>query len=80
MALMGMKIESKLLDKKVAFESIKVGDFFLDGDGDLCVRIDDDCHCVNNAYCFRYAVQSEIGLYDFVTPVDVTITIEGYAS
>jgi hypothetical protein len=77
---MGMKIESKLVDKKISFESIKVGDFFLDEDGDLCVRISLDCYPTNNVYCFPCKLSLEKNGGDTVTPVDVTITIEGYAS
>lgn len=76
---MGMKIENKLVDKKVSFKTLKVGDFFLDEDDDLCVRIPDE-YSSNNTFCFSYKLLLEKNDYELVTPVDVTITIEGYAS
>lgn len=77
---MGMKIENKLIDKKVSFKTLRVGAFFLDEDGDLCVRIDSDICSSENTYCFPAGLLIEKDGGDPVTPVDVTITIEGYAS
>lgn len=76
---MGMKIENKLVDKKVSFKTLKVGDFFLDEDGDLCVRIPDS-YSSENTFCFPCNLLLKKDDGDPVTPVDVTITIEGYAS
>lgn len=77
---MGMKIENKLSDKKVAFKTIRVGAFFLDEDGDLCVRINSDCCMLHDIYCFSCGLLLDKDDDDLVTPVDVTITIDGYAS
>lgn len=77
---MGMKIENKLVDKKVSFKTLKVGDFFLDEDDDLCVRINSDSCLPKNTFCFPCNLLLEKFDSDLVTPVDVTITIEGYAS
>lgn len=77
---MGMKIENKLVDKKASFKTLKVGDFFLDGDDDLCVRISSDSYPSDNVYCFPCKLLLDKAADELVTPVDVTITIEGYAS
>lgn len=76
---MGMKIENKLVDKKVSFKTLKVGDFFLDEDGDLCVCIPNP-YASENAFCFPCNLLLEKDAGEPVTPVDVTITIDGYAS
>lgn len=76
---MGVKIESKLVDKKVAFQNIKVGDFFLDGDGDLCMRTS-NIYTSNNVYCFSCGLLLDGYDIETIIPVDVTITINGYAS
>ena len=76
---MGMKIESKLVNKTVPFQNIKVGDFFLDGDGDLCVRLS-DIYTSSNVYCFPCGLLLDGYDIDTIIPVDVTITIDGYAS
>ena len=76
---MGMKIESKLVNKTVPFQNIKVGDFFLDGDGDLCVRIS-DIYTQSNVYCFPCKLLLDGYDIDTIIPVDVTITVDRYAS
>ena len=76
---MGMKIESKLVNKTVPFQNIKVGDFFIDGDGDLCMRTS-DIYTSNNVYCLSCGLLLDGYDIDTIIPVDVTITIDGYAS
>lgn len=77
---MGMKIENKLIDKKVSFKTLRVGAFFLDEDDDLCVRIDSTLCSSHNTFCFPCGLLLDKDGDDPVTPVDITITIEGYAS
>ena len=77
---MSMKIESKLVDKKVPFKLIKVGDFFLDEDGDLCMRINSDCFMTHDIYCFPCKLLLDKDDDALVTPVNVVITIVGYVS
>lgn len=60
----------------VRFEDIKLGHFFLDGAGDLCIRIDNGLSC--NAFYFEGNVFIRVCACDMVTPVNVTINIDSY--
>ena len=59
----------------VSFEDIELGHFFLDEDGDLCIRTD-----VTEAFYFDGNIFVDMGARNMVTPVNVTINIDGYGA
>ena len=61
----------------VPFEDIEEGHFFLDSEGDLCIRtglIDTP----NNVYYFEGDMFIDMEAGDMVIPVNVTINIDSY--
>lgn len=61
----------------VPFENIELGHFFLDGDGDLCIRTG-SIDTPNNAYYFEGDIFVDTKAYDMVIPVNVTVNIDSY--
>lgn len=61
----------------VAFEEIEPGCFFLDDDGDLCIRTD-SVTVPNNAFYFDGNIFIAMSPESMVTPVNVTINIDSY--
>lgn len=61
----------------VPFEGIELGRFFLDCEGDLCIRTG-SIDAPNNAFYFEGDIFIDIKAYDMVIPVNVTINIDSY--
>ena len=61
----------------VPFENIELGHFFLDKDGDLCIRTD-TVDVPSNAFYFEGNIFIDMGANEMVTPVNVTINIDSY--
>ena len=62
-----------------SFEDIELGHFFLDGDGDLCIRTG-PVGTPNNAFYFDGNIFVEVGGCEKAIPVNVTISIDGYGA
>lgn len=75
---MAMKIVNNLPNPcAVPFSAIEEGEFFLDSDGDLCIRTD-AVDVPNNAFYFEGNIFIDISPKDMVIPVNVTIKIDSY--
>ena len=61
----------------VPFENIELGHFFLDKDGDLCIRTD-MADVPSNAFYFGADIFIDIEACEMVIPVNVTINIDSY--
>lgn len=61
----------------IPFEEIELGHFFLDKDGDLCIRTD-MADVSSNAFYFDANIFIDMEVCDMVVPVNVTINIDGY--
>ena len=61
----------------VPVEDIEEGHFFLDSDGDLCIRTD-SVDTLNNAFYFEGDIFIDMEACDMVIPVNVTINIDSY--
>lgn len=60
-----------------SFEDIELGHFFLDGDGDLCIRTG-SVGTPNSAFYFEGNIFVEMGTCEMVIPVNVIINIDSY--
>lgn len=75
---MATKIVNNLPDiNRIRFRDAKSGHFFLDSDGDLCIRMN-DLDTPGNAFCFERNCFLDMYAQDRVIPVDVTISIDSY--
>lgn len=61
----------------IPFKEIEFGHFFLDKDGDLCIRTD-MADVPNNAFYFDADTFIAMEGCDMVVPVNVTINIDSY--
>ena len=61
----------------IPFDDIELGHFFLDSDGDLCIRTDTS-DVPSNAFYFEGNIFVDMSADEFVTPVCVTINIDSY--
>lgn len=77
---MATKIVNNLPNPSVVpFENIELGHFFLDGDGDLCLRTD-SVDALNNAFYFEGDIFIDMEACDMVIPVNVIINIDSYGA
>lgn len=61
----------------VSFEDIELGHFFLDKDGDLCIRTD-SVDAIENVFYFEGNTFIRMDAEDMAIPVNVTINIDSY--
>lgn len=75
---MATRIVNKLPNPgTVPFEDIELGHFFLDQDGDLCIRTD-TVDTPDNTFYFEGNTFVRMDADDMVIPVNVTINIDSY--
>lgn len=75
---MATKIVNNLPDRHaVPFKDVELGCFFLDEDGDLCIRTDSD-DAPDNVFDFDADIPIKVYACDMVIPVNVTINIDSY--
>ena len=70
-----MKIINKLTFKEKTFEDLHIGDIYIDGDKDICIKIDTTDR--DNAVMLENGVIICTDLNAIVIPVKATLTIEG---
>lgn len=72
-------VDNRNTGKKVRFEDLEIGEGYLDGDGNICIKTSDDYEGVN---CMFYSssgawiAECEYN-YTEVTTIQITYTVEG---
>lgn len=74
---MTTRIVNNLPKPNAVFKGIEMGQFFLDGDGDLCIRVG-RLDTPNNALYLEGGGLFDASADDTAIPVKVTISIDGY--
>jgi aspartate carbamoyltransferase regulatory subunit len=73
-------IDNRKARKKVRFEDLKVGEGYLDADGNICIKTSYDFEYVNCMFYREVGGEWEAECeynYTEVTPIQLTYTIEG---
>ena len=70
-----MKIINNRKSKEKTFKDLQIGEVFIDGDGDICMKLDNVV--VDNAVVLEDGNVISADLNSIVIPVKATLTIEG---
>lgn len=77
---MATKIVNNLPEfNTIPFKNIPWGHFFLDGDGDLCIRMGES-YAPSNAFYLEGDMLVDMSADTGVIPVNVTINIDSYGT
>lgn len=70
-----MKIINNRKSKEKTFKDLQIGEVYIDGDGDVCMKI--DTTIVDNTVMLEDGCVIDTDFNSIVIPVKATLTIEG---
>ena len=77
--MISVYMKNEILNKKVSFDSLEIGDGFVDNDNDICVKVSEECFWVlkpieslMGRFCYKHMHPQD----EVIFPYPVKVKIE----